>query len=56
MTVFDGRGRKIFETTGYPTEGWNGTYESKEVPAGTYYYVFGCPNEKPKSGSVLIIR
>jgi len=56
MNIFDGRGRRIFEVTGYPVEGWDGTFEGKEVPEGTYYFVFGCPTGKPSSGSVLIVR
>jgi gliding motility-associated-like protein len=55
MSIFDGRGRRIFQQKGY-TEPWNGTYNGKQVPAGTYYYVFGCPTEKPATGSVLIVR
>lgn len=56
MNVFDGRGRRIFQKTGYPVDGWDGTYDGKEVPEGTSFYVFGCPNETPVTGSVLIVR
>lgn len=56
MNIFDGRGRKVFEKTGYPVEGWDGTFDGKEVPVGTYYYVLSCPNENPTTGSMLIIR
>ncbi len=58
MNVFDGRGRKIFEKTGYPQspDGWDGTYEGKEVPPGTYYFVLGCPTATPVTGSVLVVR
>lgn len=58
MTIFDGRGRKILEQTNYPTppSGWDGRANGNEVPAGTYYYVFGCPNGTSVTGSVLIIR
>lgn len=56
MNIFDGRGRRIFQVTGYPVEGWDGTFDGKEVPDGTYYFVFGCPTGKPTSGSVLIVR
>jgi gliding motility-associated-like protein len=56
MNVFDGRGRRIFQKTGYPIDGWDGTYDGKEVPEGTYYYVFSCPNETPVTGSVLVVR
>jgi gliding motility-associated-like protein len=56
MNIFDGRGRRIFQVTGYPIEGWDGTYQGKEVPDGTYFFAFGCPNEKAQTGSVLIVR
>jgi gliding motility-associated-like protein len=53
LNIFDGKGRRIFENRGV---NWDGTYSGSAVPNGTYYYVFGCPNEKPVTGSVLIIR
>jgi gliding motility-associated-like protein len=53
LSIFDGKGRRVFEGKG---QNWNGTYGGAEVPAGTYYYVFGCPTEKPVTGSVLVIR
>ncbi len=57
MNIFDGRGRRIFEKKGYPIEGWDGvSLEGKEIPQGTYYYVFGCPSESPRTGSVLVVR
>jgi gliding motility-associated-like protein len=56
MSVFDGRGMRVYEKKGYPNPGWDGTSANKEVPAGTYFYVFGCPSGQPKTGSVLIIR
>jgi gliding motility-associated-like protein len=55
LSVFDGRGRRIYQKKGY-TNDWDGTYQSKPVPDGTYYYVFGCPGKKPSTGSVLIFR
>jgi gliding motility-associated-like protein len=56
MNIYDGRGMKIFEQKGYPSQGWDGTYNGKKVPEGTYYYVFSCNGSKPKTGSVLIVR
>lgn len=53
LSIFDGRGRRVFESKG---ENWNGMYQNKPVPAGTYYYVFGCPNTKPVTGSVLVMK
>lgn len=53
LSVFDGRGRRVFEKIGYASD-WDGTYNGKPVPTGTYYYVFGCDGLKPATGSVLI--
>jgi gliding motility-associated-like protein len=55
MNVFDGRGRRVYQKTGYNND-WDGTFEGKPVPSGTYYYVFGCPQDESVSGSVLIFR
>jgi gliding motility-associated-like protein len=53
LSIFDGRGRRIFENSG---ENWDGTYLGKAVPDGTYYYVYGCPDQKPLTGSVLVFK
>ncbi|MEO5603240.1 MAG: FG-GAP-like repeat-containing protein [Cyclobacteriaceae bacterium] len=53
LSVFDGRGRRIFENKG---ENWDGTYQGKSVPDGTYYFVYGCPDQKPLTGSVLVFK
>lgn len=53
LTVFDARGRRIFESSG---ENWDGTWQGKAVPEGTYYYVYGCPDQKPVTGNVLLFR
>lgn len=58
MTVFDGRGRRVYEVKGFPVTGWDGKASAggTPLPDGTYYYVFGCPNAKPITGAVLIVR
>ncbi len=53
LSIFDARGRRVFEGKG---QNWDGNYNGNAVPEGTYYYVFGCPNEKPATGNVLVIR
>lgn len=53
LTIFDGRGRRIFENSG---QNWDGMYQGKPVPDGTYYYVYGCPDQKPVTGSVLVFK
>lgn len=53
LSIFDGRGRRIFENSG---QNWDGTYQGKPVPDGTYFYVYGCPDQKPLTGSVLVFK
>lgn len=56
LTIFDGRGRRIYEQKSYNND-WNGTYQGRPVPDGTYFFVFGCPtNDKPVTGSILVFR
>jgi gliding motility-associated-like protein len=56
MKIYDDKGVRIFQQTGYPAEGWDGVYNGKSLPDGVYYYVFSCPEGKPKTGSVTIFR
>ena len=40
VEVFTRWGEKIFSSKGYSDDlRWDGTYKSKDVPIGTYYYV-----------------
>lgn len=58
MNIFDGKGRRVYEAKGsvLEAEPWSGRGVGGPVPDGTYYYVFGCPDVKPFTGSVLIVR
>ena len=56
MKIFDDKGVNIFQQTGYPVEGWDGLYNGRLMPDGVYYYIFSCPDGKPKTGAVTIIR
>ncbi|MEX1241807.1 MAG: FG-GAP-like repeat-containing protein [Cyclobacteriaceae bacterium] len=53
LSIFDGRGMRIFEKGG---ENWDGTYKGQAVPAGTYYFVYGCPDQEPLTGNVLVFK
>jgi gliding motility-associated-like protein len=55
LSIFDGRGRKIYQATGNG-DAWDGTYQGKSVPDGIYYFVFTCPEGRPVTGSVLVFR
>lgn len=55
LSIFDKNGKRVFEKRGYIND-WNGTYNGKEVPPGTYYFVLGCPDNEPFTGHLLIGR
>ncbi|MGM0566198.1 MAG: gliding motility-associated C-terminal domain-containing protein [Bacteroidota bacterium] len=56
IVIINRWGNKLYEGN----EGWDGSYEGKKVPAGTYYYIRktdASGNEvKPVKGSVTVIR
>lgn len=55
MSIFDDRGALVYRQKGYNND-WDATYKGGELPEGVYYYVFGCENLEPKTGSVLVVR
>ena len=56
VEVFNRYGQSVFSSTGYSVD-WDGTYQSKALPIGTYYYIINPKNgRKIISGSVTIIR
>ncbi len=56
VTIFNIWGVEVFASTGYE-EPWDGTYNGKELPSGTYYYVID-PGDGSKtlSGPVNIVK
>jgi gliding motility-associated-like protein len=58
ISVFNRYGQLIFTTKNYNTStAWNGTYNNKPIPVGTYYYVVDLKNNTPpRHGSVTVIR
>jgi gliding motility-associated-like protein len=56
VKVFNTWGKQVFSSKGY-TEPWDGTYNGKTLPAGTYYYIIELgPGEKTYSGTVNIVK
>jgi gliding motility-associated-like protein len=56
IQVFNRYGEKVFVSTGYDTE-WDGTYNGKPLPIGTYYYIINPKNGRPiQKGSVTILK
>lgn len=58
VEVFDRGGRQIFKSRGYTTD-WDGKYNGKPLPVGTYYYIIQTNDgylKEPFTGSVTIFR
>lgn len=56
VKIFNRYGTLLYKSTGYGKP-WNGTYKSKSLATGAYYYVIDLKDgSKPKSGEVSIIR
>ena len=57
LEIYNRNGHKIYSATNYQND-WGGTYNGKDVPAHTYFYIF-YPNEEGKEikkGTITIIR
>lgn len=56
LQVFDRYGQLVYKSTGY-NKAWDGKFDGKVLPTGTYYYVVDLKNSTPKlSGWVLIVK
>ena len=58
IEVFDKAGRLVFRADGGYANDWDGTFNGKQLPMETYYYVidFKTDDIKPKQGTVTIVR
>jgi gliding motility-associated-like protein len=56
LCVYTRNGQMIYTTIGY-SKAWDGTYNGKLLPEGTYYYTIDLKNGTPiQSGSITILR
>ncbi|MDB5125149.1 MAG: hypothetical protein JWP94_3278 [Mucilaginibacter sp.] len=56
VRIFDRYGQQLYYSNGYP-QAWDGTYNGKKLPWGTYYYLIDLKNYNKKlSGWVAIIK
>ncbi len=56
VEVYTPQGQLVFKSIGYSTP-WDGTYNGKQLPAGTYYYVIDPKNDRNKiAGYVTIFK
>jgi len=57
VEVYNRYGQIVFHSKGY-SSAWNGTYNGKPVPSGTYYFVIDLKsgNEPNITGWIFIVR
>ncbi len=56
VSVYTRNGQMVFTSIGYGKQ-WDGTYNGKQVPDGTYYYTIDLKNGDPMmSGYVMVVR
>jgi gliding motility-associated-like protein len=56
VNIFNRWGQKLYSSVGYPIP-WDGEYNGKALPSGTYYYIIDLKNRQPViAGWVAIIR
>jgi gliding motility-associated-like protein len=55
LQVFNRDGILVFEAQGYQND-WDGTWQDKDLPAGTYYYVLRLGEGRRQSGSIQLQR
>jgi gliding motility-associated-like protein len=58
VSVYNRAGQKIFESKGYISNPWNGTYKGVPQPTGVYVYLVQLNDDKKQlfKGTVAIIR
>ena len=57
VQVFNRWGQVVFESNRYTTP-WDGSYNGKAIPSGTYYYIIDLKDDKfePFTGPITIMR
>jgi gliding motility-associated-like protein len=55
LLIFNRWGNQVFEALNYKNN-WNGTFEGKPLPDGTYFYMLDLGNGKQKAGYLQIHR
>jgi gliding motility-associated-like protein len=57
VEIYNRWGELLFQVQGYQQD-WDGTYNGKELPIGTYYYIIDLKDEsiKPFTGPITILR
>lgn len=58
IDVYNRWGARLWASDSPSIENWDGTYNGKELPVGTYFYVitFGSEDKEPLTGPVTIVK
>ncbi len=55
LTIFNRWGTEVYQSTNYAND-WQGTWNGKDLPDGTYFYVLELEGTDPKKGYVQLQR
>jgi len=55
IQVFNRWGERVFQANGNYHERWEGTYNGRQLPQGTYYYQIDIPGLEPMLGAVYVL-
>jgi gliding motility-associated-like protein len=56
VSVYNRYGNQVYQSRGYG-KAWNGSYNGRQLPTGTYYYIIDLKNGTPKiNGWIVIVR
>ena len=55
LIIFSKWGTKVYETSNNFVQ-WDGKWQGKDLPSGTYYYVLSLDSDEPIKGKVVIVR
>ena len=55
LVIVNRNGTEVYSTNQYNND-WDGTIQGTELPEGTYYYVFDCPDGRTLNGPITILR
>jgi gliding motility-associated-like protein len=55
LIIVNRNGSEVYSTSQYNNE-WDGTVNGTQLPEGTYYYIFDCPDGRTLNGPITILR
>ena len=55
LIIVNRNGTEVFSTNNYNND-WDATINGSQLPEGTYYYVFDCPDGRTMNGPITVLR